>query len=476
MTRPMETRADVDLLILGAGSGAFAAAIRGADAGARVAMVERGLMGGTCVNVGCVPSKTLIRAADVLHSTRHHPFDGIPRTDGIVDMAALGAGKAELVDRLRESKYRDVLEAYPSVEYVEGEARFVDDRTVAVARPGDGPRRIQADRIVIATGASPWVPEIPGVDEVGYWTNVEALSAAEVPETLMVAGGGPVGLELAQLFARLGSRVTLVAPVLVPGTDPEAGEAVRAAFEAEGIEVFEGHRVAALAKTVDGARWSARSAEAERTGTASRILMATGRRANTRALDLAAAGVEVDARGFVEVDARLRTSRPHIYAVGDCTTLPMFVYVAAKAGTVAAENALEDAGRALDLSSVPAVVFTDPQVAWVGSTERDALARDEAVETRTLPMEEVPRALANRDPRGLVKIVARRADRTILGVQVVSPSASEVIQTAVLAVKHGLSVGDLVDTLFPYLTEVEGLKLAAQTFTKSMDRLSCCAG
>lgn len=476
MTRPMESKENVDLLILGAGSGAFAAAIRGAEAGARIMMVERDLMGGSCVNVGCVPSKTLIRAVDLLHLARHHPFDGIPQADSSVDVAALVAQKAELVERLRESKYRDVLAAYPSVEYVEGEARFIDDHTVAVARPGAGPRRIEADRIVIATGASPWVPMIPGFDEVGYWTNVEALSATEVPETLMVAGGGPVGLEMAQLFARLGSRVTLVAPVLLPDTDPEVGETIREAFEAEGIEVIEGHRVTALARSADGARWAARSAGAEKTGTAARILMATGRRANTGALDLAAAGVEADERGFVEVDARLRTSRPHIYAVGDCTTLPMFVYVAAKAGTVAAENALETADRALDLSSVPSVVFTDPQVAWVGSTETDALARGEAVEARVLPMAEVPRALVNRDPRGFVKLVAREGIRTILGAQVVSPSAGETIQTAVLAVKHGLSVGEFADTFFPYLTEVEGLKLAAQTFTKSMEKLSCCAG
>lgn len=466
----------VDLLILGAGSGAFAAAIRGAENGARVAMVERGTMGGTCVNVGCVPSKTLIRAAEVLHLAREHPFAGIPHADGRVDMAALVAQKAELVERLRASKYRDVLASYPGVEYVEGEARFVDGRTVEVARPNAETRRIEGRRVVIATGASPWIPEIPGVDDVPYWTNVDALSAREIPESLVVAGGGPVGVELAQLFARLGGRVTLVAPALVPGTDPEVGEALRGALEEEGVAVREGARLVEVERSGDGVAYRARIGERVERGVAARLLMATGRRANTRALDLAAAGVEANERGFVPVDGGLRTSAEGIYAIGDCTTLPMFVYVAARAGTIAAENALEDAGRELDLSAMPAVVFTDPQVAWVGTTEARARADGVEVESRVLPMEHVPRALANRDLRGFVKLVVRAGDRRLLGAQVVSPSAAEVIQTAVLAVQQGLTAEVLANTLFPYLTEVEGIRLAAQTFERTVESLSCCAG
>lgn len=476
MTRPMETRRDVDLLILGAGSGAFAAAIRGAEIGARVVMVERGTMGGTCVNVGCVPSKTLIRAAEVLHLARAHPFDGIPRADGRVDMTALVAQKTELVERLRESKYRDVLASYPAIEYVAGEARFVDGRMVEVTRPNAEPRRIEGRRVVIATGARPWIPDIPDVDEVPYWTNVDALSAREVPESLVVAGGGPVGVELAQLFGRLGSRVTLVAPELVPGTDPEVGEALRNAFEEEGIAVREGARLMAVERSGEGVAYRVRTGERVESGVAARLLMATGRRANTRALDLAAAGVEADERGFVMVDGQLRTSREGIYAIGDCATLPKFVYVAAKAGTIAAGNALEDAGRELDLAAVPAVVFTDPQVAWVGATEARARAEGLEVESRVLPMERVSRALANRDLRGFAKLVVRTGDRRLLGATFVSPTAGEGIQTAALAVRHGLTVDDLADTLFPYLTEVEGFKLAAQAFERRVEALSCCAG
>lgn len=472
------------LLVIGGGSAAFAAAIRAAELGARATIVERGVMGGTCVNRGCVPSKTLIRAAQVHHHRRHHPFDGLPAGDGTVEMGALTEQKRELVERLRSSKYRDVLSSYPEVEYFEGEARFSGPEEVAVERSGGGGRRFPAERIVIATGARPRTPDLPGLHALAdgaVWTNEEALEAEQVPERLVVAGAGPVGVELAQLFARLGSRVTLAAPQLVPPADPDLSGALVGHLREEGLQVATGARVEA----VEGA---------DRNGTAGvavaedeegrrdrlpfdRLLLATGREANTDALNLEAVGFETAGRGFLPVDDRLRTNRPGVFAAGDCTSQPAFVNVAAKAGTVAAENAL-GGDRRLDLSAVPAVVFTDPQLAWAGLTEREARVRhgEEAVDVRTLAMAEVPRALANRDSRGRIKLVASAGTGRLLGAHVLSPQAGEVIQTAVLALKAGLSVDDLADTLFPYLTEVEGLKLAAQSFTRSVDELSCCAG
>lgn len=206
-----------------------------------------------------------------------------------------------------------------------------------------------------------------------------------------------------------------------------------------------------------------------------RLLLAVGRMGNTDALGAARAGLVVEDRGFLRVDDRLETSRRGIFAAGDCTTLPELVYVAAKAGTLAAENAL-GGDRRLDLSAMPAVVFTDPRLAWVGLNEEEARVRGLAVRTSTLTLEHVPRALVNRDTRGRMKVVATMEDGRILGVHVLSPHAGEVIQTGVLAVRHGLTVGDLVDTLFPYLTEVEGLRLVCQAFSRSVEGLSCCAG
>lgn len=464
------------LLVIGGGSAASAAAIRAAELGARVTMVERGRMGGTCVNRGCVPSKTLIRAAKVHHLRSHHPFDGIPSSGGTVDIEALVGEKRELVERLRALKYRDVLASYESVEYLEGEARFLGREAIEVTLASGGTRRFSTDRVVIATGARPWIPDLPGLDGTAVWTNEEALEAGEIPRRLVVAGAGPVGIELAQLFARLGSRVTLLAPAIVPGADRELASALAGHLRDEGLEVVIGARLTGVSEEA-GQRLAVADARGEtRRISFDRLLAATGRTANTDRLDAQAAGLETAGRGFLVVNERLETGRPGIYAAGDCADGPKFVYVAARAGALAAENALTGGGRRLDLAAMPAVVFTDPQLAWVGLTEERAREQGEAVQARTLSMEDVPRALANRDTRGRIKIVAREADGRVLGVHVLSPQAGEVIQTGVLAVKHGLTVDDLADTLFPYLTEVEGLRLTAQAFSRSVERLSCCAG
>ncbi len=476
---PEEGGAASDLLVVGGGSAAFAAAIRGAELGARVTMVERGTLGGTCVNVGCVPSKTLIKAAETRFRQHHHPFAGLSAVDGRLDLRALVEQKRELVTRLRQFKYREVLAAYPTIELLEGEARFVDPRRLEI-QPAEGTvRELAADRVILATGASPWAPPIAGLDRVPWWTNVEALEAEVVPESLLVIGGSAVGVELAQLFARLGSRVTVIEmlPTLVPNEEPALGEALAQVFEEEGISVLTSARVTAVAhEEGNGYRLTVALDGAERTVAGERLLVATGRRANTGDLGLERAGVGTDRTGAIVVDPSLRTSQEGIFAAGDCTTLPQFVYVAARAGTLAAENALGGERRELDLSAMPAVTFTDPQVASVGLTETRAREQGVAVESRTLAMGEVPRALANRDPRGLIQIVAAAGDRRILGVHVLAPAAGEIIQTAVLAVQAGLTVDQLAGTLFPYLTEVEGLKLAAQTFSREVAHLSCCAG
>ncbi|MGH9339684.1 MAG: mercury(II) reductase [Acidobacteriota bacterium] len=477
----MKARTDAqsrELLILGSGSAAFAAAIRAAELGARVTLIEKDTIGGTCVNVGCVPSKTLIKAAEIFFRRRNQPFHGLPAGSGSLDFAKLVAQKDDLVSRLRQEKYREVLEAHPSIEYVEGEARFQDPRAVEVLLPQGERRQIRAERILIATGASSWVPPIEGMDQAPYWTNVEALAANCIPANLLIIGGSAVGAELGQMFSRLGSRVTLieVLATLVPNEDPELGRALAEYFRQEGIAVHTEAIVKSVSQTPEGCRLELEIHGNSHSITGDQLLMATGRRANTKRLNLEAAGVKTDQKGFIIVDEYLGASQAHIYAAGDCIHLPQFVYVAAKAGTIAAQNALTGAKEKIDLSAMPALTFTDPQVASVGLTEAAARAGGLDAEVRVLPLEYVPRALANRDTRGLMKIVARSGDGKILGVQVLSPSAGEVIQSAVLAIKTGLTVAELGDTLFPYLTEVEGLKLAAQTFGKDVKQLSCCAG
>ena len=463
---------NLHIAVIGGGSAAFAAAIRAAESGARVTLVERGTTGGTCVNVGCVPSKIAIRAAAVAHAQAHPAFRGIAPQAPRIDRTALVAQQQARVDELREAKYDRVLEATPGVELLRGVARFRSANVLEVEGPDRRTVELRPDRVLIATGASAVVPDVPGLRATPFWTSTEALIADRAPEHLIVWGGSAVALELGQAFLRLGSRVTLLArSSLLSREDPEVGEAVRRALEAEGMRVVLGARVECVSHE-DGRFIVATAGEAIE---GDRLLVATGRAPNTAGLDLAVAGVRTDARGAIAVDEHLRTSAPGIYAAGDCTMLPQFVYVAAAAGTRAAIN-MTGGDEILDLATMPAVVFTDPQVGTVGLTEAAARAQGLDVESRSLALQHVPRALANFDTRGFVKLVAERGTGRLLGAQVVAAEGGEVIQAAALAIRANMTVQALGEGLFPYLTMVEGLKLCAQTFTRDVAKLSCCAG
>ncbi len=328
------------------------------------------------------------------------------------------------------------------------------------------------DRCFIATGANTAVPPIPGLKFLPYWTSTEALASDAIPERLAVIGSFVVGVELAQAFARLGSRVTILARhTLLFHEDPAIGEALTAAFRDEGVEVLEHTQASGVAYR--NGEFVLTTGEGELR--AERLLIAAGRNPNTRGLNLPAAGVEVNERGAIVVSERPTTSVPALFAAGDCTDQPQFVYVAAVAGTRAAINMM-GGEAALDLSAMPAVVFTDPQVATVGLSEAQAHARGIETDSRTLTLDNVPRALANFDTRGLIKLVMEEGSRRLIGVQAVAPEAGELIQAAALAIHARMTVEELADQLFPYLTMVEGLKLAAQPFRKGVKQLSCCAG
>ncbi len=459
--------------VIGSGGAAMAAAIRAAGRGAEVTVIERGVIGGTCVNVGCVPSKILIRAAHIAHLRRQSPFDaGLSSAPVRVDRRRLLAQQQGRVDELRRDKYQAILDDTPGITVVRGEARFTGGHALAVRLADGGDRPVPFDRCLIATGASPSIPPIPGLRESPYWTSTDALASDRIPPRLAVIGSSVVAVELAQAFARLGSAVTILArTALLSREDPAIGDALAEAFRAEGITVLphtEATRVA-----FDGQEFTLATAPGELR--ADRLLVATGRAPNTRALHLDAAGIAVDPRGGIVVDERLQTTAPDIHAAGDCTDQPQFVYVAAAAGTRAAIN-MTGGDAALDLTTMPTVIFTDPQVAIVGLSEASARVRNIEIDTRTMPLGAVPRALVNFDTRGFIKVVAEAGTGRLLGVQAVAPEAGEVIQSAALAIRAGMTVHDLADQLFPYLTMVEGLKLAAQAFSKDVSRLSCCAG
>ncbi len=459
-----------DLAVIGAGSAGFSAAITAAEAGARVALIGAGAIGGTCVNVGCVPSKALIRAVESLYHARAAArFDGIQAQARVTDWAAAVAQKQALVEALRAAKYADVLPRHENVDYVEGRARFDDDGRLTV----DG-QVFPAAKTIIATGSRPHVPAIPGIDEVAALDSTSALELTELPDSMLIVGAGYIGVELAQLFARAGVAVTLVSRRgVLPDAEPEVSAALQGYLTDEGIKLV---RATGYARVSDDASGIALHLAGGDVLKAKRLVLATGRVPNSDGLNLAAAGVTRDARGGIAVDAQMRTDNPTVWAAGDVTGRDQFVYMAAYGAKIAARNAV--AGRALsyDNAAMPWVVFSDPQVAGVGLSEAQARAAGHRVVTSVLPLDAVPRALAARDTRGLIKLVAEAGSKRLLGAQILAPEGADSIQTAAMALKAGLTYEDLGDTIMPYLTTVEGLKLAAQTFEKDVAALSCCAG
>ncbi len=461
------------IAIIGSGGAAMAAALKAIERGARVTLIEHGILGGTCVNIGCVPSKILIRAAHIAHLRRTSPFDaGMPPLPPKILRDRLLAQQQGRVDELRHAKYESILQSNPAITVLRGEARFQDCHSLMVRLHDGGERTLPFDRCIIASGASAAIPTIPGLKDTPYWTSTEALASETIPARLAVIGASVVAVELAQAYARLGSKVTLLARrTMLRREDPAIGEAIAAAFRAEGIAVLEHTQASHVAYR--GGEFLLTTAQGDIR--ADKLLVATGRQPNTRTLALDVVGVQVNEQGAIVVDQSMRTSTPHIYAAGDCTDQPQFVYVAAAAGTRAAIN-MTGGAATLDLTAMPVVVFTDPQVATVGLSEADAHRQGLQTESRTLTLDNVPRALANFDTQGFIKLVAEAGSGRLIGVQSVAPEAGELIQTAALAIHHRMTVQELADQLFPYLTMVEGLKLAAQTFSKDITQLSCCAG
>ncbi|MBI4082232.1 MAG: mercury(II) reductase [Candidatus Lambdaproteobacteria bacterium] len=463
----------IDLMIIGAGSAGFAAAIKAAELGFSATMVEAGTIGGTCVNVGCVPSKTLLRAVEAHHLAGVDRFRGVHTERGVLDWSELVRHKDALVENLRRTKYVDVLAAYPSIQYIQGKATLKGGTEVEVDGTTYRPRKI-----LIATGATPWAAPIPGLAAAGFLDSTRALALQKRPESLLVIGANAVGLELAQLFARAGSRVTVLEalPRIAPFEDAAISAALAGYLREEGIEIHAGARIERVDKPDGRYELVATNEGQERHLQAEQLLVATGRRPNTAGFGLEEAGVMLGERGAVRVDGFLQTDNPDVFAAGDVIGRDMFVYVAAYAGSLAAENALTGARRPFDASAMARVTFTDPQVASAGLTEAQAQAAGYDVKVSVLPMSAVPRALAARDTRGLVKLIADRASDLLLGAHVLAPEGAEIIQAAVLAMKFGITTRALAGTLFPYLTNAEALKLAVQTFEKDVSKLSCCAG
>ena len=470
-----------DLAIIGSGGGAFAAAIRATNQGKKVVMIERGTIGGTCVNTGCVPSKALLAAADARHvALDSGRFPGITTSADPVNMSELIGGKRSLVETMRAGKYVDLISDY-GWELRQENAVFAgtaDEPVLEITGTDGAVGTVRAAHYLVATGSTPWAPSIDGLQDVDYLTSTTAMELDAVPESLLVLGGGYVALEQAQLFARLGSKVTmLIRSRLASQEEPEASRTLMGVFADEGIRVI--RRAVVSAVHTDQATGdivaTATVAGGQEEFRASKLLVATGRRPVTEGLNLAGVGVDVGAKGEVMVNTMLTSTNPRIWAAGDVTGHREFVYVAANHGALVVENAFNDAAREVDYSHLPRVTFTSPALAAVGMTDKEANEAGIRCECGVLPLEYVPRALVNRDTRGFVKIVADSETGLIVGITAVAKDAGEIAAAGVYILEAGMTVDQVAAMWSPYLTMAEGIKIAAQSFSTDVSKLSCCA-
>ncbi len=481
-----------DLLILGSGSTAFAAAIHAQDLGKTAVMTEGRTVGGNCVNRGCLPSKNLIEAARLVYDAAHPRYPGLTPAHLGIDFPALIAQKDEVICEYRDQHYASLLDetnetGQPPIEVVLGRAELVDPHTARVTASDGEVRQLAGDQVLIATGSSPFIPDIPGLSETPYLTSdlltsQEDLELTELPRSLLILGGGYIALELGQMFARFGSQVTIVTrgPRILSGYEPEIAGALTELLREEGLQVVTGVQARSVRREGEGVALVVKLHGSSRTFTAEQLLVATSRRPNTQDIGLERVGVALDGAGAVRVDRHLRTSVSHIWAAGDVigreTESQMATPVGAHDGKIAAHNALStEPLREVDHTVIPRTIFTDPQVAVVGMTDEEAHAAGIVCECNTIPMSAVPRAGAIRDTRGVIKMVLERESRRVVGVSMLGASAGEVIGEAAMALRFGARADDFIDLVHVYPTMAESLKIVAISFTKDVNRLSCCA-
>jgi len=462
-----------DLVILGGGAGAFAAAIKANELTKKTVLINSGLpAGGTCVNVGCVPSKLLLHAGEVLHMARNHGVPGIELEVKSFDFNAVIKDELKMVEGFRKDKYTKVLAGLEHATYVEGEASFSAEKEITV-----NGQKLTAEKFIIATGSKATVPPIKGIAEVGYVTHVEALALKTQPKELAVVGAGPVGLEFAQMYARFGTKVTILQgrERIFPHGEAELTARLAELLEKEGIAVITGVKVHSARKENGKKILSYTRNGKEEEIAVDEILLAAGKTPNTQALNLEHPGVAVNERKEVVVNNNFETNVPSVYAVGDVTNLPLRLETTAgHEGTLAAENALAGAKNSIDYSSVPYAIFTDPGYASVGLTEDMQMERDGVCACRTVPFEVIPKAGITRRTEGLIKMGIHPKTRVILGVHILAPGAADLIAQAMVLIKNKNTIDDVLRSEPVFPTMSEAIKYAALSFTRDISQLSCC--
>ena len=462
-----------DLIILGSGSTAFAAALRANSHGAQVLMIEKSALGGACINWGCIPSKTLIHAALFRHATQLGRGIGLDATGLGVDYERLGQHRDRVVTELRQTRYLDVLKNVSGLELVKGTARFVDRNRVMV-----DDRSYRADRFLVAVGGMPKVLPIPGLEATGFLTSREALLMKKLPRSLVIVGGGVIAVELGQMFCRLGCRVTILehGPRLLPAVEREPGEALQEVLTAEGITVVTNAAISSVARIGD---LTVVNAVVEGHGheyTAEKLLLAVGTAPATTGIGLEKVGVRTDGNGFILTDDFLRTTAPGIWAAGDVTGRMMIATAGARQGIVAVDDMFSAPCRcSLDLLSIPMAIFSDPEIGMVGYTEERARTAGFDTMVNTIPASLIPKAQVTGHTSGVIKMVAERESGRLLGVHLACHRGADIINEAALAIRLKATVSDLATALHVYPSMSEGLRLCAQGFSQDLSRMSCCA-
>lgn len=471
-----------DLIIIGGGAGAFAAAIKANELGAKTLMVNQGLpLGGTCVNVGCVPSKTLLWVGEVMHQAKSHGIPGINIEVKNFDFAQVIQHELDLVAKLRDEKYEKVLSQLENVSHVEGKAMFLSPTEIEVDEPhfaeaSRGKQKYAAKKFIIAAGSTATVPLIENIREVGYITHVEALKLKQQPKELIVIGAGPVGLEFAQMYARFGTKVTILhrGSTIFRGEE-ELTTRLTEILTNEGITIKTGVQVQSARKEGNKKVVSYLVERKQEEVSADEILLAVGKTPNTQELNLDKTGVEIDEKQAIKVNPQFQTSKSDIYAVGDVTNASLRLEpTAGREGTLATENALKDTQNSIDYNTVPWTIFTDPQLAGVGFTEEEQMKRFGTCMCKTVSFEDVPKAIIMRRTEGLIKMAMHPHTKQILGVHILAPNAGELIAEAMMLVKNKNTIDDVVNSLPMFPTLSEAIKIVALSFTKDISKLSCC--
>lgn len=461
-----------DLIIIGGGAAGFAAAMKANDLKIKTLMVNNNAigLGGTCVNVGCVPTKYLLNIGDLIYESRRHRFEGI-KLSASANFQKVIEGKNKLIKQLQHDKYENVLKKLPNVDLVEGNAKFVSNSEIQV----DNLRTFKAKKFIIATGSSSFIPPIKGIEQVDYITNIEALQLKKLPKTMIVLGGGTLGVEFAQLFSRFGTKVYILEMLdsIVPNEEPEISTYLKDYLQDEGIEIYTNAKILEIENDGNDKVIKVLHNNDESTFKAEHILIATGRKPNTNNLGLEEIGINLGKKGQIIVDEFMKAGE-NIWAAGDVIGEPMLETIAAREGMIATNNALSEEKIKMDYRIAPHAIFTNPQVGSVGFTDLQANQLGYDCRCNTIPIGFVAKSKIINEDRGVLKIVINKKTEEILGIHILSTNAADLIHEGVMIIKNHMTLDDVISTIHVFPTLSEAIKLTAQSFKRDISVISCC--